>query len=166
MSARPERALSQLWQRARLPLRAGVLYLLAVLIVYVVAVSWTAGRLQVPLVLAAASAAAIALLRPRAVALLVLLLGASILKPPAFPFGLGGLRTDAHEAVSYALIGAWLAAMLTTRSRAPRTAFAAPLLALAVAALVGCARGILAGADPYLVKGFGKTWLLYLLGLP
>jgi hypothetical protein len=135
-----------------------------VAVAYELSKNWTLGGPIAPLLIVATTTAGLLLFRPKVAVVFVLVLGASVLKPPFASFSIGGVRTDAHEALCYALLALWV--WHFTRTYPVRdSVFTMPLLALGAAVVVGIIRGLAGGADPYLVKGQGKTWGVYLVAL-
>jgi O-antigen ligase len=105
-------------------------------------------------------------LAPRLIVIALLVTGASLFRPPFYPFNAGGFSTDIPEVLAFFLIGRWVIVSSLRRERPGVTKVALPIVVFVVAAVLGAFYGFANGGPLDIVKGQLKSYLIYLLVLP
>lgn len=135
----------------------------SLLVTWVAVGAWARGNRSPGYLVLGGLLTALLVQRPQAGLLLLLVLGATVLPDRSASFSVGGVRSDAVEALSLLLIAVWLLATLFRRLARPR--LLAGLLLFQVAVVVGVLVGHRNGATNQDLLGEAKAYMLYTLPL-
>jgi O-antigen ligase len=143
--------------------RGAALIALGCLAAFVAAARAAGGDFRLAFLVVAACSAALLALSPKFGALLILVLGVTVLPDPLRVIELGGFRSDPLELAVLGFLGVWLVWSLA--GRATSSVFGVPLGIIVLAAGVGVVVSLSAGGTRALVLYPLKVFLFYLLPL-